>query len=148
MCSAWKFYWLVCIDILISHNCLKNNLVNENAGDISTWKLLLCVMGSCRHQLLAFIRWLHLSIFKPILHVQLLQKFFSYYKSMGSQHLNILYILWKKLALVVPRFGFQRRTFDFINVLSIHWLHMITNLTFYCQVFNTCASGSKYTHCG
>ena len=111
----------------------------------------LCVMGSCRHQLLAFIRWLHLSIFKPIiLHVQLLQKFFSYYTSMGSQHLNILYILWKKLALVVPRFGFQRITlnFDFINVLSIHWLHMITNLTFYCQVFNTCASESKYTHCG
>ena len=147
MCSAWKFYWLVRIDILISHNCLKNNLVNENAGDISTWKLLLCVMGSCRHQLLAFIRLLHLSIFKPILHVQLLQKFFSYYKSMGSQHLNILYILWKKLALVVPRFGFQRRTFDFTK-LSIHCLHIITNLTFYCQVFNTCASGSKYTHCG
>lgn len=148
MCSAWKFYWLVCIDILISHNCLKNNLVNENAGDISTWKLLLCVMGSCRHQLLAFIRWLHLSIFKPILHVLVtIAEIFLILYINGLPALEYIIYFVKKLALVVPRFGFQRRTFDFIK-LSIHCLHIITNLTFYCQVFNTCASGSKYTHCG
>lgn len=96
-----------------------------------------------------------LSIFKPILHVQcttianilaiLCINGFPALEEKSIIETQKIYF-GKKLALVAPRLGFQRRAFDFINMLSIHCLHIVTNLTFYCQVFKT--SGSKYTYCG
>ena len=73
-------------------------------------------MGSCRHQPLAFIRWLHLSIFRLILHVHAtIAEIVFILCIIGSQQLKRNQLLrlksyfGKKLAIVVPSLGFKLR---------------------------------------